>query len=74
MQPLVNMPYRTEGLTASNPWTPIVPHLLGKRGPSGFGSSSTAEEVSKDWHGEGKVRHELFLASETAMKQVLCAA
>lgn len=57
------MPYKTEGATGDVPFTSLVPHLLGKKGPSGYGSNSTAEQVSKDWDGEGKVGHVVILAS-----------
>jgi hypothetical protein len=33
----------------------MIKHLLGVKGPSGFGSASTAEKVAKDWDGSGKV-------------------
>eukprot|EP00882_Tetradesmus_deserticola_P001513 GHRQ01001635.1.p1 GENE.GHRQ01001635.1~~GHRQ01001635.1.p1 ORF type:complete len:344 (+),score=122.34 GHRQ01001635.1:665-1696(+) len=49
------MPYVTEGPTAETPRTDMIKHLTGGRGPSGYGSASTAENVAKDWDGTGKV-------------------
>ncbi|WIA37711.1 hypothetical protein OEZ86_014595 [Tetradesmus obliquus] len=49
------MPYVTEGPTGEVAQTDMIKHLLGRKGPSGFGSASTAEKVAKNWDGSGKV-------------------
>lgn len=49
------MVYANAGPTGSNPMTGIIGYLLGLKGPSGFGSGSTAEEVVSRWDGRGKV-------------------
>jgi hypothetical protein len=38
-----------------NPHSELLPHLMGKKGPSGFGSATTAEAVAASWDGTGKV-------------------
>jgi hypothetical protein len=50
------MPYVTEGPTGEVAQTDMMRHLFGVKGPSGFGSATTAEKVAKDWDGSGKVR------------------
>lgn len=40
---------------AWNPLHDTLTYLLGANGGSGFGSSTTAEEVVKNWDGQGKV-------------------
>lgn len=47
--------YETEGRVSETLWTGLFDYLRGKPGPSGYGSSSTAAEVAKDWKGDGKV-------------------
>jgi hypothetical protein len=49
------MPYVTEGPTGEVAQTDMIKHLFGVKGPSGFGSASTAEKVAKNWDGSGKV-------------------
>jgi hypothetical protein len=49
------MSFQTKGGVASNPMTGLPQHLLGYVGATGFGASSTAEEVAKGWDGAGKV-------------------
>lgn len=45
-------------LQGENPHSELLPHLMGRKGPSGFGSSTTAQQVADalDWQGAGKVR------------------
>lgn len=38
-----------------NPHSELIPHLMGKAGPTGFGSSTTAEQIASTWDGAGKV-------------------
>jgi hypothetical protein len=49
------MPFATKGGVASSPMTGLPQHLLGYVGATGFGASSTAEEVAKNWDGSGRV-------------------
>jgi hypothetical protein len=49
------MPYVTEGPTGEVAQTDMMRHLFGVKGPSGFGSATTAEKVAKNWDGSGKV-------------------
>jgi hypothetical protein len=44
-------------LQGENPHSELIPHLMGKAGPTGFGSSTTAEQVASSWDGTGKVSH-----------------
>eukprot|EP00879_Flechtneria_rotunda_P021713 GHRR01022894.1.p1 GENE.GHRR01022894.1~~GHRR01022894.1.p1 ORF type:complete len:326 (+),score=65.89 GHRR01022894.1:1058-2035(+) len=49
--------YATEGPIGEKAQTGMIKHLLGVKGPSGFGSSTTAEQIlsTLNWSGEGKV-------------------
>eukprot|EP00184_Porphyridium_aerugineum_P001665 CAMPEP_0184694026 /NCGR_PEP_ID=MMETSP0313-20130426/2095_1 /TAXON_ID=2792 /ORGANISM="Porphyridium aerugineum, Strain SAG 1380-2" /LENGTH=337 /DNA_ID=CAMNT_0027152237 /DNA_START=648 /DNA_END=1661 /DNA_ORIENTATION=+ len=47
--------YDTEGPTGDNPGTGLLGYMMGTKGPSGFGSSSTADDVVANWDGAGKV-------------------
>lgn len=42
-------------LQGENPHSELLPHLMGKAGPTGYGSSTTAEQVAAGWDGTGKV-------------------
>ncbi|KAI8473320.1 MAG: short-chain dehydrogenase/reductase family protein [Monoraphidium minutum] len=46
--------FSTKGGVSASPMTGLPWHLLGSRGASGFGASSTAEEVAAGWDGSGK--------------------
>jgi NAD(P)-dependent dehydrogenase (short-subunit alcohol dehydrogenase family) len=46
--------YKTKGPTSEINLLPLLGHLLGKKGPSGFGSKSTAINVVAKWEGAGK--------------------
>lgn len=46
--------YPTKGKASSRP-TGWLPFFLGTKGPTGYGSTSTTEEVAANWNGEGKV-------------------
>lgn len=47
--------FATKGGITSSPFTGVLAHLTGAAGPSGFGASSTAEQVAANWDGTGKV-------------------
>ncbi|GBF90638.1 hypothetical protein Rsub_03210 [Raphidocelis subcapitata] len=48
------MSFKTKGGVASMPLTGMLGHFAGLRGASGYGASSTAEQVAGDWDGSGK--------------------
>ena len=48
--------FKTKGGVGSMmPMNMFLSYMRGTKGPSGFGSTSTAEEVSASWDGKGKV-------------------
>jgi hypothetical protein len=46
--------FSVKGGTASSPMTGLPGYILGSAGPSGFGASSTADQVARGWDGKGK--------------------
>lgn len=46
--------FSSKGGVSASQLTGISGHLLGVPGPSGFGASSTAEQVAANWDGKGK--------------------
>lgn len=61
------MPYVTEGPTGEVAQTDMIKHLLGRKGPSGFGSASTAEKVAKNWDGSGKVSRKQHVQQQPSL-------
>lgn len=48
------MSFVTKGGVASSPMTGLIGHLAGWVGATGYGASTTAEEVARGWDGNGK--------------------
>lgn len=46
--------FETKGGVSSSPMTGLLGYFVGRSGASGFGASSTAEQVARGWDGAGK--------------------
>jgi hypothetical protein len=46
---------------------------MGKAGPTGFGSSTTAEQIASSWDGAGKVSHLMLTFPHSAVVRVMMA-
>jgi hypothetical protein len=59
-------------LQGENPHSDLLPHLMSKKGPSGFSSATTAEQVAADWNGAGKVNStfSLLIWDQTAIQRI----